>query len=88
VLGNEASPVDDSFATGLLEGPQYTRPAEFRGARVPDVLLSGDHAAIARWRRERALETTLARRPDLLDTAPLDDADRAFLRRLGWSGRG
>jgi tRNA (guanine37-N1)-methyltransferase len=88
VLGNEASPVDDSFATGLLEGPQYTRPAEFRGARVPDVLLSGDHAAIARWRREQALRTTLARRPDLLDTAPLDDADRAFLRGLGWSGRG
>jgi tRNA (guanine37-N1)-methyltransferase len=88
VLGNEASPVDDSFATGLLEGPQYTRPAEFRGARVPDVLLSGDHAAIARWRREEALRTTLARRPDLLETAPLDDADRAFLRRLGWSGRG
>ena len=88
VLGNEASPIDDSFATGLLEGPQYTRPAEFRGARVPDVLLSGDHAVIARWRREQALRTTLARRPDLLDTAPLDDADRAFLRGLGWSGRG
>jgi tRNA (guanine37-N1)-methyltransferase len=88
VLGNEASPVDDSFATGLLEGPQYTRPAEVRGARVPDVLLSGDHAANARWRREQALRTTLARRPDLLDTAPLDDADRAFLRGLGWSGRG
>ena len=88
VLGNEASPVDDSFATGLLEGPQYTRPAEFRGARVPDVLLSGDHAAIARWRRERSLETTLARRPDLLDTAPLDDADLAFLRSLGWRRRG
>jgi tRNA (guanine37-N1)-methyltransferase len=88
VLGNEASPVDDSFATGLLEGPQYTRPADFRGARVPDVLVSGDHAAIARWRREQALRTTLARRPDLLATAPLDDADLAFLRTLGWSGRG
>jgi tRNA (guanine37-N1)-methyltransferase len=88
VLGNEASPVDDSFATGLLEGPQYTRPAEFRGARVPDVLLSGDHGAIARWRREQALRTTFERRPDLLATAPLDDADRAFLRRLGWSGGG
>ncbi len=88
VLGNAASPVDDSFATGLLEGPQYTRPAEFRGARVPDVLLSGDHAAIARWRREQALRTTLARRPDVLETAPLDDADLAFLRSLGWSRRG
>jgi tRNA (guanine37-N1)-methyltransferase len=85
VLGNEASPVDDSFATGLLEGPQYTRPAEFRGARVPDVLLSGDHAAVARWRREQALRTTLERRPDLLATAPLDAADRAFLRALGWT---
>jgi tRNA (guanine37-N1)-methyltransferase len=86
VLGNEASPVDDSFATGLLEGPQYTRPAEFRGVRVPDVLVSGDHAAVARWRREQALATTLARRPDLLDTVSLDDADRAFLRGLGWRG--
>jgi tRNA (guanine37-N1)-methyltransferase len=87
VLGNEASPVDDSFATGLLEGPQYTRPATFRDAQVPDVLLSGDHAAIARWRREQALRTTLARRPDLLDAAPLDDADVRFLRTLGWTGR-
>jgi tRNA (guanine37-N1)-methyltransferase len=86
VLGNEASPVDDSFATGLLEGPQYTRPPDAGGARVPDVLLSGDHAAIARWRREQALRTTLARRPDLLATASLDDADRAFLRTLGWTG--
>ena len=83
VLGNEASPIDDSFATGLLEGPQYTRPAAFRDARVPDVLLSGDHGAIARWRREQALQTTLARRPDLLDRAPLDGADVRFLRTLG-----
>jgi tRNA (guanine37-N1)-methyltransferase len=86
VLGNEASPVDDSFATGVLEGPQYTRPPIFRDARVPDVLLSGDHAAIARWRREQALRTTFERRPDLLAGAALDDADRAFLRRLGWPG--
>jgi tRNA (guanine37-N1)-methyltransferase len=84
VLGNEASPVDDSFSTGLLEGPQFTRPAEFRGVRVPDVLLSGDHAAIARWRREQALRTTFERRPDLLATATLDDADRRFLHTLGW----
>ncbi len=84
VLGNVASPVDDSFATGLLEGPQYTRPPVFRDVAVPDVLRSGDHGAVARWRREQALATTLARRPDLLATAPLDDADRAFLRRLGW----
>jgi tRNA (guanine37-N1)-methyltransferase len=84
VLGNEVSPVDDSFATGLLEGPQYTRPATFRGTAVPDVLLSGDHAAVARWRREQALRTTFERRPDLLTSARLDAADVAFLRRLGW----
>lgn len=84
VLGNEASAPDDSFATGLLEQPQYTRPWTFRGVAVPDVLGSGDHAAIRRWRREEALRTTLERRPDLLEVAALDDADRAFLRRLGW----
>jgi tRNA (guanine37-N1)-methyltransferase len=78
--------VDESFATGLLEGPQYTRPAVFRGARVPDVLLSGDHAAVARWRREEALRTTLARRPDLLESARLEEADVRFLRTLGWTG--
>jgi tRNA (guanine37-N1)-methyltransferase len=83
-LGNQASPVDDSFATGLLEHPQYTRPEEFRGARVPAVLLAGDHRAVVRWRREEALRTTLARRPDLLGEAPLDAEDRAFLRALGW----
>ena len=87
-VGNEASARDESFAAGLLEHAQYTRPEEFRGARVPDVLLGGDHAAIARWRREDALRTTLARRPDLLAHAALSDDDRAFLRRLGWSGDG
>jgi tRNA (guanine37-N1)-methyltransferase len=86
VLGNEASPQDESYSTGLLEYPQYTRPPEFRGARIPDVLLSGDHAAIARWRREESLRRTFERRSDLLAYAPLDDADRAFLRHLGWSG--
>ena len=83
-VGNEASPAEDSYAGGLLEHPQFTRPEEFRGVRVPDVLLSGDHAAIARWRREQSLRLTLARRPDLLARASLDDADRAFLRSLGW----
>ena len=87
VLGNDASSADDSFATGLLEGPQYTRPPRFRDVPVPEVLLSGDHAAIARWRREAALRTTLERRPDLLETAPLTAADEAFLRALGWGGR-
>jgi tRNA (guanine37-N1)-methyltransferase len=83
-VGNEASPREDSYAAGVLEHPQYTRPEEFRGVRVPDVLLSGDHAAIARWRRQESLRLTLARRPDLLAHAPLDDEDRAFLRTLGW----
>jgi tRNA (guanine37-N1)-methyltransferase len=85
-LGNDASPADDSYTTGLLEHPQYTRPEGFRDARVPEVLLGGDHATIARWRRQEALRTTLARRPDLLADAPLDEADRTFLRSLGWPG--
>jgi tRNA (guanine37-N1)-methyltransferase len=67
VVGQPASIVEESFSTGLLDYPHFTRPAEFRGRRVPDVLLSGDHAAIDRWRREQALERTKERRPDLLD---------------------
>src|SRR4051812_19949326 len=68
VLGNAESPRNESFAgEGLLEGPQYTRPPEFRGLRVPEVLLSGDHARIAQWRREQASSRTLARRPDLME---------------------
>jgi tRNA (guanine37-N1)-methyltransferase len=63
----EASPVDESFAAGQLEYPQYTRPAEFEGAAVPEILLSGDHGAVERWRREQALERTRRNRPDLLD---------------------
>jgi tRNA (guanine37-N1)-methyltransferase len=66
VLGHEQSAADDSFSGGLLEGPQYTRPAEFRGWKVPEVLLSGNHAAIAAWRKEQALKRTRANRPDLL----------------------
>ena len=66
VLGDEDSAAEDSFATGLLEFPQFTRPVEFQGRRVPDVLLSGNHAAIARWRTEQALEKTRRMRPDLL----------------------
>jgi len=65
-LGNDASSVEESFGDGLLEYPQYTKPAEVRGLSVPEVLRSGDHAAIARWRRAQALERTLARRPDLI----------------------
>jgi tRNA (guanine37-N1)-methyltransferase len=66
VLGDEQSAGDDSFASGLLEGPQYTRPAEFAGKKVPDVLLSGNHEEVARWRKEQARQRTQKRRPDLL----------------------
>ena len=82
VLGSDESPEDESFSTGLLEYPQYTRPADFRGAKVPEVLLGGNHADITAWRREQSLELTLERRPELLGTAPLDDADRDMLARL------
>jgi tRNA (guanine37-N1)-methyltransferase len=86
VLGNPCSAQQDSFSDGLLEGPAYTRPESWRGLDVPDVLRSGNHAAIARWRRDRALERTAARRPDLLAALPddaLDRADREFLGKLG-----
>ena len=87
VLGAEEGPVDESFTSGLLEYPQYTRPATFRGAAVPYVLLSGNHAAIARWRRERSLERTARLRPDLLASYEraglLTSADRVFLDTFG-----
>lgn len=82
VLGCEASAQSESFADGLLEYPHYTRPAEFRGMSVPEVLLSGDHGAIARWRRQEALRRTWKRRPDLLARAPLSASDREFLDSL------
>jgi len=82
VLGSSASAETDSFADGLLEYPHYTRPPEFRGVKVPDQLLSGDHQAIARWRRQESLARTLRKRPDLLESAPLSDSDRKFLREL------
>jgi len=72
----------DSFSDGLLEGPHYTRPEQFRDASVPPILLSGHHAEVARWRRMEALRRTLARRPDLLAEAPLTDEDRAILDEL------
>ena len=78
-LGNEASTGEESFAHGLLEYPQYTRPAEFRGWPIPAVLASGDHGRIARWRAAQALRRTLARRPDLLGGRDLTDAERALL---------
>ena len=79
VLGNEASVDEESFSAGLLEYPQYTRPAEFRGWTVPEVLRSGDHARVARWRRAQALRRTLTRRPDVLGEADLSPADLALL---------
>jgi len=82
VLGSEASAIDDSHATGLLEYPQYTRPAEYRGYSVPEVLLSGDHAQIARWRREQAIRRTLKRRPELLDKTSLCSNERQLVNRL------
>lgn len=82
VLGCETSAADDSFSDGLLEYPQYTRPPDFRGLAVPEVLRSGDHGTIARWRRQQALRRTYERRPDLLAHAALSDEDRAFLAAL------
>ncbi|MDD2696260.1 MAG: tRNA (guanosine(37)-N1)-methyltransferase TrmD [Anaerolineales bacterium] len=82
VLGDPQGAQDDSYASGLLEYPHYTRPPEFRGWSVPEVLLSGDHVRIERWRREQALQRTWQRRPDLLDSAPLSEADRRFLAGL------
>jgi tRNA (guanine37-N1)-methyltransferase len=86
VVGDEESVARDSFAGGLLDYPQYTRPAVFAGHEVPAVLLSGHHAAIARWRRREALARTAGRRPDLLEKATLDDDDRAILRGLEGAG--
>jgi len=83
VLGCADSAEDESFGAHLLEFAQYTRPPEFRGRRVPEVLLSGDHQAIARWRRQQSLRRTWERRPDLLERAALSEEDRAFLASLG-----
>jgi tRNA (guanine37-N1)-methyltransferase len=82
VLGDPAATFEDSHAEGLLEYPHYTRPPVYRGYRVPEVLLSGHHAEIARWRRQQALRRTWERRPDLLDHARLSAEDRAYLREL------
>jgi tRNA (guanine37-N1)-methyltransferase len=82
VVGDEQSVTDDSFSRGLLDFPQYTRPAEVSDLRVPDVLLSGNHADIRRWRKKEALSRTLERRPDLLAAASLDDEEKAILKEL------
>lgn len=85
VLGSSESAEDESFSAGLLEYPQYTRPAEYQGMAVPEVLLSGNHAHIARWRRQEAFRLTLKRRPEMmesLDESGLDKHDRRFLAEL------
>lgn len=86
VLGDPAAPRADSYATGLLEHPHYTRPYEFRDWTVPDVLLSGHHGEVDRWRRQQALRRTWERRPDLLEKADLTEEDRAFLEKLRAEG--
>jgi tRNA (guanine37-N1)-methyltransferase len=87
-LGDPQGALDDSHASGLLEYPHYTRPPQFRDWGVPDVLLSGDHARIARWRREQALLRTWLRRPDMLEKAELTSQDRQFLEKLEKDGGG
>jgi tRNA (guanine37-N1)-methyltransferase len=86
VIGQAQSLIDESFGTGLfqdiLEAPQYTKPPEFRGMIVPEVLRNGDHKAIAKWRRQEALRITYKRRPDLLDRAPLSKGDKLFIDEL------
>ncbi|HEX8412121.1 MAG TPA: tRNA (guanosine(37)-N1)-methyltransferase TrmD [Thermoanaerobaculia bacterium] len=83
VVGNSGSVEEDSFFRGLLDYPHYTRPEELRGARIPAILLSGHHEKIRKWRKEQALRATLEKRPDLLETAELDDEAREILGRLG-----
>jgi tRNA (guanine37-N1)-methyltransferase len=80
-VGHEDSVATDSFSAGILDAPYYTRPREFRGQEVPEVLVSGDHASVARWRREQALKTTAQRRPELLRNEVLTESEREFLCR-------
>jgi tRNA (guanine37-N1)-methyltransferase len=82
VLGSQESALDESHAAGLLEYPQYTRPPEFRGYTVPDILLSGDHGAVDRWRKEQSVKRTLQRRPDLLEKACLNAEEKSIIDRL------
>jgi len=82
VLGSEESMLEDSHADGLLEYPQYTRPADFRSWKVPEILLSGNHAQIAKWRREQIIKRTLEKRPELLDKAELGLEDKKLVKRM------
>ena len=86
VLGSDESATNDSFSDGLLEYPQYTRPAEFRGLYVPEVLLSGNHQEIARWRRRQSICRTALTRPDLLEVAQLSASDRKYLEEFRGGG--
>jgi tRNA (guanine37-N1)-methyltransferase len=86
VVGSQENVEEDSISSGLLQHPLYTRPAEYRGLAVPEILRSGHHAEIARWRRRESLRRTLERRPDLLETAGLTTEDLEFLRSLGYEG--
>lgn len=82
VLGNEESHMRDSFSTGLLEHPHYTRPADFRGMKVPDVLISGNHRLIDEWRAKESLRRTYERRPDLLEKVELTDEQKKWLHEI------
>ena len=82
-LGSETSAIYESFADGILDCPQYTRPAEFRGFKVPDVLLGGNHKEVAKWRRRAALSKTLKMRPDLIAKAALTDEEKRWLNEAG-----
>jgi len=84
VLGDPQAPIKDSHASGLLEYPHYTRPPEFRGWQVPEILLSGNHAAVDKWRRQQSLKRTFEHRPDLLEKADLNQEDLAYLHELGF----
>ena len=86
VLGDPDGPFDDSHAAGLLEYPHYTRPPEYRGWRVPEILVSGNHAKIEKWRREQSIRRTLQRRPDMLESAPLSETDRQALKKIREEG--
>jgi tRNA (guanine37-N1)-methyltransferase len=87
-ISDPGSAEEDSFSRGLLDCPHYTRPVEYRDQKVPEILLSGDHGAVRRWRKRRSLQDTMARRPELMATAKMDDEERALLEELEWAETG
>jgi tRNA (guanine37-N1)-methyltransferase len=88
VLGDPTGAEDDSHSMGLLEYPHYTKPSEYRGWKVPEILLSGDHAKIEKWRREQALSRTFHKRPDMIEKAELNDKEKKFVESLKLKVRG